>query len=296
VVTDTLILMEYAHIIDASTNLVGISTKPIAGENNGRGDIAVIMFNAGYLHHVGPNRINTSLARSLGSCGFHTLRMDFSGLGDSGANADVQSNAELVRKDAKSAMDFMQSHHGCTRFILFGLCSGAVDSILIAQSDKRVAGLVAVDGFGFRTKRFYIQHAITHIIPRLFRFKHWHRGVSRYAQKVRERLFRPGKNALEHAAYSMTDDGNLTRKTREEVSNILSSLCRHNTKMRFLYTGGVADYYNYSGQFKDMFGNSDLARKISWRYFPQADHLFMLAEHRNQMIDDVRQWVCREFA
>lgn len=291
--------MEYAHIIDDRTNLIGVTTKPVSdstsGDNN-YSDVAVIMFNAGYLHHVGPNRINTSLARSLTECGFHTLRMDFSGLGDSGVNENVQTNAQLVQNDAKSAMDFMQSNYGCGRFILFGLCSGAVDSILIAQSDKRVAGLVAIDGFGFRTTRFYVHHAIRHILPRLFRLKHLQRGLNRSARQVHTRLFRSSNIMAEHSAQSMTDDGNLTRKTQGEVKKILNDLCNDNTKMRFIYTGGVSDYYNYSNQFRDMFGKTELDEKISWRYFPQSDHLFMLAEHRDQMLEDVQQWVCQEFA
>ena len=45
--------------------------------------LAVLIFNAGSVHHVGPNRVSVTLARNLAAWGFPCLRFDHEGIGDS---------------------------------------------------------------------------------------------------------------------------------------------------------------------------------------------------------------------
>lgn len=283
--------MEQAHIINSTTNLVGISTSPATANTT---DITAILFNAGYLHHVGPNRINTTLARLLAPNGVRCLRMDFSGLGDSGANNDIHDNMELVTRDAQAAMDFMQHTFNSRKFVLFGLCSGALDSIHVAQQDSRVVGVIAVDGVGFRTGRFYFHHIVSHIAPRLFQRKHWRRAYSKGAAWFTAPLFRTGASA-----HALANDGSLANKSREEVAQILLKLSADKKKLRFIYTGGVSNFYNYPNQFADMFSkllrSERVAGQLSWQYFPQADHLFMLQNHRDALLADIEQWILNEF-
>jgi len=284
--------MEQAHIINPTTNLIGISTSP--DNNVDVRNITAIMFNAGYLHHVGPNRINTTLARSLASSGVRSLRMDFSGLGDSGINDKIHDNNDLVTHDAVAAMDFMHDNFDSKRFVLFGLCSGALDSIQIAQHDSRVVGFIAVDGMGYRTWRFYLHHCVSHLVPRLFHIRHLRRGIGKSAQFLTSSLFRSGSKA-----HAIANDEGLINKSRDEIAQILESLSSRNKKMRFIYTGGVSNFYNYSNQFADMFStilaSREVASHLSWRYFPQADHLFMLQHHRDALLTDVEQWILKEF-
>jgi len=289
--------MEVAHVINSTTNLIGISTSPKADASSNQSIIAILL-NAGYLHHVGPNRLNTTLARSLAASGVTSMRLDFSGLGDSGANHDIHDNAELVIHDAKTVMDYCEAHFGANQFVLFGLCSGALDSIHIAQNDERVVGFVAVDGLGFRTWKFYIYHFCIHMLPRLFQLKHLRRGFSRGlgrgAQIVRKPLFR-----LSKSTHALADDGSLTNKSRHEISHLLQNMSDQNRKMRFIFTGGASHFYNYANQFADMFDSlikrDGAAKHVSWKYFPQADHLFMLQSHRDAFLDDVEKWILDEF-
>ena len=64
-------------------HLFGILTTPDEEVRVEGAPIALIL-NAGIVHRIGPFRLNVDIARQLAELGFSTLRMDLSGLGDSG--------------------------------------------------------------------------------------------------------------------------------------------------------------------------------------------------------------------
>ena len=64
--------------------LVGILTHPEAASST-----AVTILNAGVLHRIGPHRLHVLLARRLAELGFHALRLDLGGIGDSVASSDA---------------------------------------------------------------------------------------------------------------------------------------------------------------------------------------------------------------
>ena len=88
----------------------------------------VILFNAGAVHHVGPNRIYVELARELAAAGVPCLRMDLETLGDSVLDDAWRENYPYPRtamRDVAYAFDFARRELGYTRIIPAGLCSGA---------------------------------------------------------------------------------------------------------------------------------------------------------------------------
>jgi alpha-beta hydrolase superfamily lysophospholipase len=89
---------------------------------------AVVIFNAGAVHRVGPNRVNVTLARNLSAAGFPCFRFDLEGLGDSvlrGAGRENHPYPETAIADARAALDFLRTKFGYERFVAVGLCSGA---------------------------------------------------------------------------------------------------------------------------------------------------------------------------
>jgi hypothetical protein len=88
----------------------------------------VILFNAGAVHHVGPNRIYVQLARELAAAGVPCLRMDLETLGDSVLDGTWRENYPYPRtamRDVADAFDFARRELGYSRVIPAGLCSGA---------------------------------------------------------------------------------------------------------------------------------------------------------------------------
>ena len=69
------------------------------------------------------------------------------------------------------AMDYLAERRGIERFILGGLCSGADAAYFTAVEDSRVVGIFQLDGFAYRTWRYYV----THYAPRLLQAAVWRR-------------------------------------------------------------------------------------------------------------------------
>ncbi|HEY2628663.1 MAG TPA: alpha/beta fold hydrolase [Usitatibacter sp.] len=89
---------------------------------------AIVIFNAGAVHRVGPNRMNVTLARHFAAMGLACLRFDLEGLGDSVLRGEGRENhpyPETALADARAAFDFLREEYCYTRFIAMGLCSGA---------------------------------------------------------------------------------------------------------------------------------------------------------------------------
>jgi pimeloyl-ACP methyl ester carboxylesterase len=112
---------------------------------------AVILLSPGVKMRVGPGRLYVPLTEMLNAQGWVVLRFDFFGLGDSEGEleerllADVYNHIEVGRyvDDALAAMDWMRSR-GHRRFVLGGLCGGAITALLAAQRDSAVEGLLSI--------------------------------------------------------------------------------------------------------------------------------------------------------
>ena len=89
---------------------------------------AVVVFNAGAAHHVGPNRLHVELTRNLAAMGFACLRFDLESLGDSVNRRPARENYPYphgATDDGRSALEFLRERFGYGRFVALGLCSGA---------------------------------------------------------------------------------------------------------------------------------------------------------------------------
>jgi alpha/beta superfamily hydrolase len=105
-------------------HLMGVLARPDADPTRP----AIVMFNGGAVHHVGPNRLYVTLARSLAAMGFACLRFDLEGIGDSvlrGPGRENHPYPPQATQDAHAAIAFLRERFGHTHFVALGLCSGA---------------------------------------------------------------------------------------------------------------------------------------------------------------------------
>ncbi len=129
--------------------LFGIIHHPDA--DKGR-SIPIILLSPGIKSRVAPHRLYVKLARRLAKLGFLVLRFDFSGLGDSEGTVneelvpDFYATVQLGRyvEDTRAAMDWMEREFGASRFILAGLCGGAITGVLAGARDQRVDSLIGL--------------------------------------------------------------------------------------------------------------------------------------------------------
>lgn len=130
--------------------LIGVVSVPGGGDTL---PVGCLMLNMGAIHRAGPRRINVKLARELAARGVPSLRLDLTGLGDSGSARGAEHFSTQSVRDLQAAMDLMQSMLGVRRFIIIGLCSGASNGLSVAVHDARVCGLLMFDGYSFPGRR-----------------------------------------------------------------------------------------------------------------------------------------------
>lgn len=243
---------------------------------------AVLFLNAGFLHRAGPFGWYVTLARRLNALGFSTLRFDLSGIGDSFPRPESMSQEEKGILDIREAMDFLHARKSIRRFVLLGLCWGALHAHHAAVSDPRVAGAVFLDGYGYRTPGFYLRH----YTARLFRIKPWLGWCRRQFARL---LPRPAPHQDSLA------DWYLDFPPRSRIQEELQTLLRREVDLLFLYTAGLAtEYFNHQRQFHEMFPKLDLADPhLQVFYDDKADHLYTSSLTRLRMFERVENWLER---
>jgi uncharacterized protein len=129
--------------------LFGMLHEPDTG---GRRDVAVVLLSPGVKTRVAPHRLYNKMAAALTAQGFTVLRFDFYGLGDAEGEVPLRQLRDLYGSvalgryvgDTRDALDWLAHTHGYGRFIVGGLCGGALTGLLTAPQDPRVAGILAL--------------------------------------------------------------------------------------------------------------------------------------------------------
>lgn len=245
---------------------------------------AVLLLNAGIVHRIGPARNTVEVARALAAEGFLAMRFDLSGIGDSEARSDTLSIEDRAALDLRQAMDHLERTRGVSRFVLFGLCSGADNGFRAAKEDPRVVGAVLVDGYGYRTPRWYLHY----YGRRALALGTYRRLARRVVKRLAERRPRP---EVEPTAVAPVPQWERVFPPREAFAADVRALARRNVKLLFVYTGGVERYYNHERQLHDAVPGA----AFDVRYFGDADHTITELETKARLRITTVQWLMRSF-
>ena len=256
---------ESVHVF--GEGLVGIVGQPSTAA---RQATAVILLNAGLVHRVGPFRGYVQLARLLADAGFVVLRFDQPGLGDSRAPVATES----VRDNAiRAAMALVTAETGVARFVLGGICSAADDAFNAADIDRRIVGLLLLDGLAYPTPGYWIRHVAPRIIdPR----RVWRQLRAVLAGRQSQGNFRDFPS-------------------QAEARRKLAELVVRDIRILFVYTGAVYRYFNHRGQLADCLGRAARAPQVSLEYWPECDHTFYLRRDRRRLQAAVLGWMQQQF-
>jgi len=88
----------------------------------------VILLNSGAVHHVGPNRVYTQIARTIAETGLRCVRLDIEGLGDSFKPDKAKENHPFqpnTQSNLDGAISYFKNRGLAQEFIIGGICSGA---------------------------------------------------------------------------------------------------------------------------------------------------------------------------
>jgi alpha/beta superfamily hydrolase len=129
--------------------LHGMLHEPDPGQARG---VCVLLLSPGIKGRVGPHRLYSKIAERLVRMGFHVLRFDFHGLGDSEGEIDERLLSDMYNTiqsgryvdDTIAAMDWMKANCRVEQFVGSGLCGGSITALLAAAQDPRIASMLAL--------------------------------------------------------------------------------------------------------------------------------------------------------
>jgi pimeloyl-ACP methyl ester carboxylesterase len=266
-------MQERAFRFGRARHMIGIAGVPEQrSETPG-----VIVLNAGLVHRIGPFRLHVELARRLNARGYPTLRFDLSTVGDSAASDESQTREQQVCADVDDAISLLGEQAGCTRFVVIGLCSGAQNAHTVARTDPKVAGVIFLDGYAYRT----LGYKLRRYLPKLFNPTSWRRALT---QRQRSAEVVAGEPVFSVAPLPMA-------VVRKDLAGMLA----RGIKLCLIYSGGISNYFNHARQFRECFGRVVDHPGISTHFFAETDHTYILTGDRRRLIDTIEHWINQQF-
>jgi len=283
-------MREEAILFGASQSLVGVVTEPA---ENGKERPAVILLNSGIIHRVGPNRLYVTLARRLARAGFVVLRYDHSGIGDSAIRRDSLPFEKSSVQETQEAMEYLATTRGVNRFLLAGICTGAVVAYHTARADQRVVGVVLINGQGYipeseaevhaylatrHRRRYYLARA-------LYNLQSWRRlatGRVGYGDILGALGFRRDGRRREK---------DLPNPKAGEVAAGFRSLADCGTEMLFLYSTGDPGIEELDLILKGKVADLSARETVQYRVVEKADHMFTALASQEELLESTVDWL-----
>ncbi len=265
--------------------LMGVYTEPSAARER-KAAPALLAWNVGINHRVGPYRFLVDLARDLAARGFASLRFDLSGRGDSEARREAVSEMERDLGDIREAMAVVAA----PRVVLLGFCSSVDSAHRMALADERVVGACFIEGYAHRTVGFYARHPL-----RLMHPARWRRGLARLLPPAAKRW--PAVGGLARIPLVIPGDSEVYVReypSRAELRRDYAALARRGTRLLFLYAGGDTSY-NHRSQLFEFACSRRYEDKLDLEFYPRADHTFFRVEDRARAVTRIGDWMEKRF-
>jgi len=301
----------------AGHRLFGMFHRPANPSASG---VAIILLSPGVKMRVAPHRLYINMAERFVALGYPVLRFDFYGLGDSEGEVQEEYLADLYGaiqvgryvEDTIVAMDWMQHTYGVSRFIVSGLCGGAITGLLAAVRDERIVGLlglaipVILDGSNIDYTQYMTDAQLKGMregaIRKLWDFSGWRSWVrfltfqSNYRLMVRS-FFRPlvarfqrTKSAVPAATQSMPSDN--TNPYFGQAFFKMVSTSRH---ILLIFAGMDRLLFEYEKKFVER-NRAQLESCDFWyemHVTGDANHIFSFREWEEDMLDQCGRWLRR---
>ena len=278
-------MSERSFLFGEDSGLVGTVCLP-PPDRLSSANVAVVLFNAGVVHRIGPHRINVRLARRLVAKGIPSIRFDLAGQGDSARSSGSCPFEQQAVIDIRAAMDVLGAASHIQRFVLFGFCSGGVHSYSTAKVDKRVVGLLMYDTYIFPTLKSRINRYLNKFRVRDF-------GVS-VAEWFNWRLLARiswFRSIFQSGSVDVNEPQNsvLVQPVKGEFAETLANMNRGGMKIGMIYSGGF-ERYNYRNQFADAFKAYEIVGAVTSEHLSEMDHTATLMDEQDVFMQVIEQW------
>jgi hypothetical protein len=286
-------MRERALLMGEGQNLVGVLCEPEPAKKLASAP-AVLLWNVGIHHRVGPYRIFTDLARKLAAEGFTSLRFDVAGQGDSAPRRGVvEGNAHVA--DVKEAMAFLEKKLGFKAFVPAAFCSGVDACHALVLAEPRVTGVIYIEPYAWRTPGFWVRYPLRFLDAQRWKRRLSSKQAAGDGAKGEEVALDP---ATQEAAMQ-SDAGIVFSRSLPDpqvFGNEVAAIAGRGTRMLFLYFGGDTNV-NHAGQLWEMIGRTQasLGGKVEVVFDGAADHILYRPADRARALDAMVAWTRKHF-
>jgi pimeloyl-ACP methyl ester carboxylesterase len=267
---------------------------------------------------VAPHRLYLNMAERFVALGYTVLRFDFYGLGDSEGDVQEEYLADLYGAvqvgryidDTIAAMDWMQHSYGTRKFIVSGLCGGAITGLLTAARDQRIICLlglaipVILDGTHIDFTRYMTDTQLREMrggyVRKLWDFLAWRSWVrfltfqSDYRLIVRS-LFKPlmVKFRGAKAATPSPDPSGERDNTNPYFAPAFFNMVSSSRSVCLIFAGSDRLLWEYEMKFVDR-NRVKLDSCRSWykiHVTKDANHIFSFREWQEDMLAQCSRWL-----
>jgi pimeloyl-ACP methyl ester carboxylesterase len=302
--------------------LMGILHAP---QTSAQPEIAVLFVHSGARGRLGSTFQYPLAARALAAKGIPCMRWDPNGMGDSeGFIEDMKMldffgsiQAGRFVGDTLAAIDEIERQVRPKKLVLWGLCGGAITSLLAApRAGRRVDGLVLLStpvlldsAQQSPLERISAEHATSYLWSlygkKLLSVEAWKRllsmqsdietmktygaaAVKGFARKVREKI----EQRLRPRA---SEEPQKPRNPRANPHyfEAMDAMLRRQTKMLMLYGETDALRYDFWNEYYEpiLKKNETYARLCEVHLIAGCNHLFTLREWQRQALDLAMRWL-----
>ncbi|MBV2124059.1 MAG: alpha/beta fold hydrolase [Candidatus Thiodiazotropha sp. (ex Ctena orbiculata)] len=288
-------------------------------------DTAILLLSPGIKMRVGPHRMYNKLSKVLVDKGFTVLRYDFYGLGDSEGALDQKILVDVYNSiqngryidDTIDAMDWLGATYNIDKFVLGGLCGGAITGMLAGSADERVKGLIALglinvfeggeDNFSKFVTEGQLEDLKKGYISKLTDIDSWKRIITLksdfrtifkilfkpirvISNSIRENLTASSKNKIEFVHDESSN-------TNPRFAPTFFSMLQQSKKMLLVYSGGDRLLWEFKEKFENIYKShlSDYSHIYELHTIPDANHILSLSEWEESMHKLVEDWLQKNF-
>lgn len=235
-------------------------------------------------NRIGPHRMFVTLARKLVAEGFHCLRIDFRGRGDSDGRAEDASIRSMIA-DTATAVDYLAARPAVKKLYLLGICSGGKVAIGAAASDPRLRGLVlwSAEAMGNLRTRAARTHksmsALRTYLKKLTSLETWKKILT----------FRVNTRMVRKAI--VTDEAPRDAEVAHEAA-LLDRFKGFKGEVLFVYGGNDPDT-KFAAEAYTQFCTRHGIRS-EFHEIPEANHSFYSLEWERDVLDRSERWFSRQ--
>ncbi|MCP4633952.1 MAG: hypothetical protein GY855_13590 [candidate division Zixibacteria bacterium] len=297
--------------ISGENTIYGMIHSPETDKFNSTG---ILLLSAGLKNRTGYAKIYVKLADYLASKGYHVMRFDYHGCGDSdgklsltGAyqelHADINGFIQtgLFAQDALKAMDVLKREAGCRKFVLSGLCGGSNTAVYTAVQSEEVESVillnlpVALDSELAREKQkgsmdiFKVQFLYEAYMKKIFSPKAWIRFLG--LKSDYKSILQMFKTKLKQAPKTESNDNDSTAMVdnfsfNKDLLGTLDKYFSSGRKAYLFFSENDQLRAEYEKYFEALYGK-ELLGKYSGQYvktvIQNSNHSFTHPEWREEL-------------